>query len=210
MSKVTGDGSIFLTEKAAADADVAGDGQIWVETATPNVLKFTDDAGQDFDISQPTTLATEQATTSGTSIDFTGIPSGVKKITIMFVGVSHDGTSDYLVQLGDAGGIEATSYLSTVWWQVSASNSLAVDTAGFGLTGSVDSNTTIHGTLHLHLEDSANFTWVASGVLMTNDTTRLMNSAGSKSLSAELTQIRITSVSADTFDAGAINIQYSF
>ena len=210
MSKVTGDGSVFLTEKAALTVTWLVMVSYGYKQRHRIELMFTDDEGQDFDISQPTTLGTEQATTSGTSIDFTGIPSGVKKITIMFVGVSHDGTSDYLVQLGDAGGIEATSYLSTVWWQVSASNSLAVDTAGFGLTGSVDANTTIHGTLHLHLEDSANFTWVASGVLMTNDTTRLMNSAGSKSLSAELTQIRITSVSADTFDAGAINIQYSF
>ena len=50
MSKVTGDGSIFLTEKAAADADVAGDGQLWVKTATPNELMFTDDAGNDAEL----------------------------------------------------------------------------------------------------------------------------------------------------------------
>jgi hypothetical protein len=44
--------SIFLTEKADADADVAGKGQIWVDTATANVLYFTDDAGTDFAISR--------------------------------------------------------------------------------------------------------------------------------------------------------------
>lgn len=48
-------GVIFLTEQAAADADVAGKGQIWVLTATPNVLKFTDDAGTDFLIYMPGT-----------------------------------------------------------------------------------------------------------------------------------------------------------
>jgi hypothetical protein len=44
-------GVIFLKEQAEADADVAGSGQIWVDTQTPNKLFFTDDAGTDFDLS---------------------------------------------------------------------------------------------------------------------------------------------------------------
>lgn len=40
-------GVLFLTEQAAAEADVAGKGQLWVKTATPNELWFTDDAGTD-------------------------------------------------------------------------------------------------------------------------------------------------------------------
>ena len=40
-------GVVFLKEQAAADADVAGSGQIWVKTATPNQLWFTNDAGTD-------------------------------------------------------------------------------------------------------------------------------------------------------------------
>lgn len=47
MTIKNADGNIYLTERAAADADIAGDGQIWVETATPNILKFTDDIGND-------------------------------------------------------------------------------------------------------------------------------------------------------------------
>lgn len=43
-------GVINLIEQAAADADVAGRGQIWVKTATPNQLFFTDDAGTDFQL----------------------------------------------------------------------------------------------------------------------------------------------------------------
>jgi len=43
-------GVLFLTEQAEAEADVAGKGQVWVDTATPNILKFTDDAGTDFTI----------------------------------------------------------------------------------------------------------------------------------------------------------------
>lgn len=41
-------GVAFLTEQAAAEADVAGKGQVWVKTDTPNSLMFTDDTGQDF------------------------------------------------------------------------------------------------------------------------------------------------------------------
>jgi len=47
---ITNGGVIFLTEQADAEADVAGKGQIWVDTATPNKLFFTDDAGTDFDL----------------------------------------------------------------------------------------------------------------------------------------------------------------
>ena len=49
-NNLTNGGVIFLTEQAEADADVAGKGQIWVDTQIPNKLFFTDDAGTDFDI----------------------------------------------------------------------------------------------------------------------------------------------------------------
>ena len=43
-------GVLTLLEQAEADADVAGEGQLWVDTQTPNKLFFTDDAGTDFDL----------------------------------------------------------------------------------------------------------------------------------------------------------------
>jgi len=49
-------GVLFLNEQADAEADVAGDGQIWVNTATPNELYFTDDAGTDFRLGSPVTI----------------------------------------------------------------------------------------------------------------------------------------------------------
>lgn len=44
------DGVVFLKEQAEADGDRAGYGQLWVNTATPNELYFTDDAGTDFQL----------------------------------------------------------------------------------------------------------------------------------------------------------------
>jgi len=54
------------------------------------------------------TSGTAVASTSGTSIDFTGIPSWVKRITVMFDVVSTNGSAIILIQLGDSGGIETT------------------------------------------------------------------------------------------------------
>ena len=40
-------GGIMIKEQAEADTDIAGYGQLWVDTATPNTLQFTNDAGLD-------------------------------------------------------------------------------------------------------------------------------------------------------------------
>lgn len=46
-TKLTVEGAVTLKEQASADTDTAAYGQIWVKTATPNQLWFTDDAGTD-------------------------------------------------------------------------------------------------------------------------------------------------------------------
>ena len=56
-------------------------------------------------------LSTAVTLTTQTSVDFTSIPSWVKRVTVMLSGVSTNGTSYVQVQLGDSGGIENSSYL---------------------------------------------------------------------------------------------------
>ena len=51
-------GNIKLAEKSDAVADTAGFGQLWTKTATPNILYFTNDAGNDLQISNTTRLIT--------------------------------------------------------------------------------------------------------------------------------------------------------
>ena len=53
---ITFDGTVNLKEQADADADTAAYGQVWVNTATPNELYFTDDAGYDQKVSGGTAL----------------------------------------------------------------------------------------------------------------------------------------------------------
>ncbi len=63
-------GVIFLKEQADADADIAGQGQIWVNTATPNELWFTDDAGTDVQLGIDTTYtAGRSLTLDGTTVN---------------------------------------------------------------------------------------------------------------------------------------------
>jgi len=143
-------------------------------------------------------------TASGTSVDFTSIPSWVKRITVMFSGVSTSGTSNLLVQLGDSGGVETTGYVSTASSQ--SGGTVGNSTIGFLITVAT-SGTSLHsGIVTLANIDSTS--WVSSGLLK-ESTTTLRTSAGDKTLSSVLTQVRITTVNGtDTFDAGSINILY--
>ena len=155
-------------------------------------------------------IATEQASTSGTSIDFTGIPAGVRRITIMFKGVSTNGTSPVIVQIGDAGGPETSTYLGTGADIPNAAAIVAANyTTGFGVQGSNSATTVLHGSMILNLENASAFSWVANANVSNSAAAGLGVGSGSKSLSAELTQVRITTVNgSDTFDAGAIAIAY--
>jgi hypothetical protein len=79
------------------------------------------------------------ATTSGTSVDFSSIPSGVTTIYVGFNGVSLSGSSNnLLVQLGDSGGVETTGYVSSGEWSGNAVQS----TSGFIIRVSLSSELT--------------------------------------------------------------------
>lgn len=139
---------------------------------------------------------------SGTSVDFTGIPSWVKRITVMFAGVSTNGASNYIVQLGDSGGIEVSGYLGA-YGNTAAS---ASGTTGFGIY-SGGSGVVFHGSMFI--SNITENSWIASHSMGRSDNPSLSSGGGSKSLSATLDRIRITTVNGtDTFDAGTINIIY--
>lgn len=155
------------------------------------------------------TTATAQASTSGTSIDFTGIPSWAKKITVMFDGVSSNGTSQRLVQVGVSTGVVTTGYAS-YWGVFHATNiaTSATSTAGFGIwnTGAGE---TIYG--HMILTNITGNTWVAShsGGMFNGTTNFVISGGGRVALSSTLDRIRIThATGTDAFDAGTINIMY--
>jgi len=152
-------------------------------------------------ISGTITSATAVASTSGTSIDFTSIPSWVKRITVMMQGVSASGTSNWLVQIG-AGSIQSTSYVSGS--QLGGS-SIITSTAGMILlTGTAAS--TYSGIVTIASFGSN--TWVSSHSAARSDGAAFMG-GGHVTLSGTLDRLRFTTVNGtDTFDAGSINILY--
>lgn len=155
-------------------------------------------------------LGTEQATTSGTAIDFTSIPSWVKKIIIQFVGVSTNGSSDMIVQIGDSGGIETSGYLGAVAVVANGAAITAVNkTDGYGVATGIGAASVLHGSATLTLEDATQFTWVCTSMLPQSNAGNIQIGGGSKSTSAALDRVRITMTNGtDAFDAGAINILY--
>jgi hypothetical protein len=152
------------------------------------------------------TAATSQATTSGTSIDFTGIPSYVKRITVIFNGVSGNGTSNLLIQLGTGSTTYTTSgYNSSTLAGAASGNAFGSSTAGFILWQDTASFT-MSGNMILTNISSNN--WVSSGVVKLSTAVNAYT-GGDVSLGALLTAVRITRVNGtDTFDAGSINIFY--
>jgi hypothetical protein len=150
---------------------------------------------------------TAVASTSGTSIDFTSIPSWVKRITVMFNGVSTNGTSSFLIQLGDSGGVETTGYLGSGFY-FSTGGSNTSSTAGF-IINTLAQVTTIYGQMTINLLDSTTNTWTQNGIFSAPAAALSFYSSGAKPLSATLDRVRITTVNGtDTFDAGSINIMY--
>jgi hypothetical protein len=151
---------------------------------------------------------TAVASTSGTSIDFTSIPSTVKRITVMFNGVSTNGSSIPLIQLGDSGGIENTGYSAFAAASTSA-GFFGASTAGFPVgTSSISAlGTLLYGSIIF--TNIASNDWVGQGAFYASNG-YIVSVSGAKSTSATLDRLRITTASpgTDVFDAGSINILY--
>jgi hypothetical protein len=147
------------------------------------------------------TQGTAQASTSGTSIDFTGIPSWVKRITVMFQGVSINGANNFLIQLGTSSGPITSGYISS-----SVGGGSATSTAGFIIAENTASESLI-GQCVISIYSTSS--WVASGVFTRSSSATIKTNAGQLTGAGTIDRIRITSGNGtDTFDAGSINIQY--
>jgi hypothetical protein len=155
------------------------------------------------------TSGTAVASTSGTSIDFTGIPSWVKRVTVMMNGVSTNGTSDVIIQIGDSGGIETTGYAGLTNRSPAGGTSTTSLSTSFNIDGGIGDATCVRrGLYSLNLIGSNAWTFGGSqaGIGAANN---MCFTNGTKTTSATLDRVRITTVNGtDTFDAGTINILY--
>ena len=149
---------------------------------------------------------TAVASTSGTSIDFTGIPIGASRITVMFDSVSLTGTDSLLIQLGFSGGFETTGYASASTGTTGTAGGTASSTSGF-VVRLVVAVASVSG--HMVLTNISSNKWVSSHAATFDASSANIVGGGVKTISGgALTQVRITRSGTDTFDAGSINILY--
>jgi hypothetical protein len=203
LAKMAGgtDGNLIGIDASGDPAYIAtgSDGQI-LTSGGAGVAALMEDAagGGGF------TLGTEQATVSTTAITFSGIPSGTTMIVIMFEGVSTTFAPDLDIEIGDAGGIEVSGYIArSSGFKLSAAI-LGVDSTTGYIIFNNSAGDVFTGNMYLTLKDASNNTWTQTH-WMRAQSDQIAGGSGVKSLSAELTQLRIDGA---TFDAGSINIMY--
>ena len=151
---------------------------------------------------------TAVASTSGTSIDFTGIPSWVKRVTVMLQGVSLNAAASIAIRLGTSGGVVATGYVARQANIVASAANGANETTGFVFgTGNVSSDLWSGSVVINNLTGN---NWIAAGAcVQTAGTTFTTFPCGSIALGAALDRVRITTTAGTaSFNAGTINILY--
>jgi len=152
------------------------------------------------------TSGTAQASTSGTAITFTGIPSWVKRVTVMFANVSTNGSSNPQIQVGN--GTVVTSGYTGGYVNIYGNGASQVGSNSAGFLISYGGASDVRSGQAVLTLISGN-TWVCSLVIGTSPGTGAVLSGGTIALSGTLDRIRITMVNGtDTFTAGSINILY--
>lgn len=183
--------------------DTSGSGTITVPAVAGT---FTATMGSATGTHYPFTSSTA-VTASGTSVTFSNIPSWVKRVTVMWVALSTNGTSDLYVQIGDAGGIVATGYAGN---STSLANAAAVSIGDVtvGLKISATTSAANSGVGQAIISKLSGNTWVMTSISRTGNSNTSLG-ASSLTLSSDLTQLKVvTGNGTDAFDAGTINILY--
>lgn len=153
------------------------------------------------------TADTVKNSTSGTNVDFTGIPAGVKRVTVMLNGVSLSGTALIRFRLGDSGGFVTSGY-NGAGSVISAGSATVNQTAGFDIYSNVTNASYVFSGA-IRFNNITGNTWIADGVFCSHSVAWTHTVAGVLVMSNALTQVRVTtSNGTDTFDAGSINIFY--
>jgi hypothetical protein len=211
---IAANGGTGLTSPGTAGNVLTSTGSAWASSAptvsAPTVIgqiPFSTN-GTSYTATQKIVQATAQASTSGTAIDFTSIPSWVKRITVMFSGVSTNGSSGLLVQIG-SGSILTSGYISSSIVAVTSGSAILQQaTTGFilSLQAGDTASCARYGSCTISLLGSD--IWTSTGGISASSASYGCSTAGGVTLSGALDRLRVTTIGGDTFDAGTINIMY--
>jgi hypothetical protein len=152
------------------------------------------------------TYGTLKTSTSGSAVNFTGIPSWARRITVVLHRVSLTGTDALLVQIGGSGGIETTGYLSNALLRQSGSAARSGSTSGFIIRSSSGSQQASVRMVLTKISNTDN-SWVAchGGAV---SFTAFHVGGGRKTIASTLDRLSVVPSGSDTFDLGSINLVY--
>lgn len=191
----------------ANGAPVGVASQAQAEAGTDNATAMTPLRTAQAIRAQNITLGTSQAAT-GTSVDFTGIPSWAKRVTVLFDGVSTNGTSQIVIYIGDSGGLETTGYNSGAAFGPGGGQ-FSNSGAGFILEPATALSAAGQRWGSMVIERLTGNTWVARMNMYSSAQGIAVYGGGAKTLSDVLDRVRISTLGGtDTFDAGTINITW--
>ena len=152
-------------------------------------------------------MGTVVATTSGTTVNLTDVPSGVKAVDITFNVVSTNGSSGVMLQIGPSGGVVTTGYSSTAYGSTDGATSTS--TAGLLISRNPASNDALYGNAHLRLMNASTNTWTIDGMVGGRNGSGMCWFSGIIALAGPLIKLRLATVNgSDTFDAGDANTQW--
>lgn len=208
-SKTTGTGGVDLVSvDTTGDLNIQSGGVTKIAVtsagaAITGTLSATSTVSDATGTLRPLVSGTAQATNTGaTSYEFTGIPSWVKKITVMINGVSRSSTTVTVIQLGSTT-YTTSGYLGSSW---PAAGGAVGNTVGFGLAGNLAATDIIYGIMTI--ANISGNTWVA-GMCGAVNAVNLALGGGNVTISGTLDRLRISSLTGTaTFSAGSINILY--
>jgi hypothetical protein len=144
---------------------------------------------------------------TGSSVDISGIPTGINRVTLALDGVSTSGTSRVLLQLGDSGGIENTSYVGALTESSSASSNWVSGTAGAILAGAT-AGTKRYGNITILRQHPTSFLYTITASVYAEDGASgfVGTTVCHKGLNTDLISLRLTTVGGtELFDNGSVN-----
>ena len=208
--KSTSGGSVSLDPVSSLASDISltlpdsvgSAGQFLKNSGTAGTLEFGDLPASGLSL----TRATAQATTSGTSVDFTGIPANTKRITVMLYRVSPSASQTVYIRIG-SGSFVTSGYLAGAATGT-GSGTFANSSQFFPLTYSNNQGAANTYSGNVVLTNQNSTLWTAHGVVYASNYGVGAHISGSVEVQGDLDRVQLALSGVGAFDGGAVNIMY--